>query len=127
MTTETSSESYKPIGDTDEVEYEEFNYDTDSTTLDGFEDDGYGDRKIRPRAVNFADYGYTYEGSDGPFGRSELTFTDLARGEGDLIYGETGDDVIHGMTGNDAIFGGSEHDDLYGEIGTGLPAWWHRY
>jgi Ca2+-binding RTX toxin-like protein len=109
----------KTIGETDDVEYESFNYDVDSTTLDGFVDDGYGGRKIRPRAVTFADYGYSYEDVDNDnTTRDTLTFLDTARGEGDLIYGETGDDIIFGMTGNDLIFGGSEHDDLYGNIGT---------
>jgi Ca2+-binding RTX toxin-like protein len=103
------------------IVYDSFNYDGDATVADGFVDDGYGmdALKIRPRLVNFADYGYFYVDHDGdPGTREVLRFTPDARGEGDLIYGESGDDVIHGMVGNDAIFGGSEHDDLYGEIGS---------
>jgi Ca2+-binding RTX toxin-like protein len=103
------------------VVYESFNYDYDATTSDGFVDDGYNsdDLQIRPRAVNLVDYGYEYADADSdPATRDVLTFLGTARGEGDLIYGESGDDIIHGMTGNDTIFGNSEHDDLYGEIGT---------
>ena len=94
-----------------------FNYDRDATTTDGFLDDGYGtgDLTIRVRAVNLGDYGYAYVDNGG--GRETLEFLATARGEGDLIYGESGDDQIHGMTGDDVIFGNSEHDDLYGEIG----------
>ena len=83
--------------------------------------DGYGDplaEKIRVRAVNLVDYGYQYVDLGGS--QEVLTFLSTARGEGDLIYGETGDDTAHGMTGNDTIFGNSEDDDVYGEIGTDL-------
>ncbi|WP_188859657.1 LEPR-XLL domain-containing protein [Marinobacterium nitratireducens] len=118
-----NGEIYRIVLDTDpetegdQIGYAVFNYDRDATTADGFVDDGYGDAglTIRVRAVDLGDYGYAYAdtGSD----RDTLTFLDTARGEGDLIYGESGDDIIHGMTGDDVIFGNSEHDDLYGEIG----------
>jgi hypothetical protein len=108
--------------ETHEIEgYEFFNYDYDATTANGFVDDGFNGETIMiiPRAVDLNDYGYSYEDSDAdPYTREVLTFTDQVRGEGDLIYGESGDDIIHGMTGNDSIFGNSEHDDIYGEIGT---------
>ncbi len=103
------------------IGYEAFNYDYDATTANGFVDDGYNGEALRiiPRAIDLNDYGYSYADADNdPSTRDVLTFTDEVRGEGDLIYGESGDDVIHGMTGNDAIFGNSEHDDIYGEIGT---------
>jgi Ca2+-binding RTX toxin-like protein len=104
-----------------EIGYASFNYDYDATTADGFVDDGFGGDalQIRPRAVSLADYGYSYQDHDGdPATRDVLTFTALVRGEGDLIYGESGDDVIRGTTGNDVIFGNSGHDDLYGELGS---------
>ena len=111
-------EDINPDPEIFELGYASFSYDYDATTADGFLDDGYdgGSLMILPRAVNFADYGYSYEDSGGS--REVLTFLDTARGEGDLIYGESGDDVIHGMMGADTIFGNSEHDDIYGEIGS---------
>ncbi|NVK42523.1 MAG: hypothetical protein HWE39_14880, partial [Oceanospirillaceae bacterium] len=101
----------------DQIGYAVFNYDQNATTADGFVDDGYGDDNltIRVRAVDLGDYGYEYADTGGD--RDTLTFLATARGEGDLIYGESGDDTIHGMTGDDVIFGNSEHDDLYGEMG----------
>lgn len=108
-------------GTIDDVVYERFNYDRDATTANGFVDDGFGTDAltIRPRAVDSSDYGYEYIDHDGdPSTRERLSFTASARGEGDLIYGESGDDVIHGMSGNDVAFGNSGHDDLHGGIGT---------
>lgn len=108
-------------GDGVDIGYAAYNYDYDATTLDGFVDDGFGDDSLQliPRAVEFSDYGYSYEDHDGDAGTREvLTFSATARGEGDLIFGESGDDTIHGMFGADTIFGNSEHDDLHGEIGT---------
>ncbi len=103
----------------DQVEYAVFNYDRDAVVASGFEDDGFGGQgdelTIRVRAVDLGDYGYSYVG--GGAGRETLEFLATAQGEGDLIYGESGDDLIHGMTGDDVIFGNSEHDDLHGEIG----------
>ena len=100
--------------------YAVYNYDRDAVTADGFNDDGYGafddELTIRVRAVSLGDYGYAYV-DGGPDSREVLSFLATARGEGDLIFGESGDDQIHGMTGDDVIFGNSEHDDLYGEIG----------
>jgi Ca2+-binding RTX toxin-like protein len=109
-----------PVADGDQPGYAVFNYDQDATTASGFQDFGYGgdDLTIRVRAVNLGDYGYGYSDADGdPDTRDTLEFLATARGEGDLIYGESGDDLVHGMTGDDVIFGNSEHDDLHGEIG----------
>ena len=86
--------------------YLQFSYDQDL----GYE--SRGSLRIVPRAVEFLDYGYTYTDLADPF---SLSFD--ARGIGDLMYGESGDDIIHGMTGDDVLFGNSEDDDLYGEAG----------
>ncbi|MEH6585177.1 MAG: LEPR-XLL domain-containing protein [Halioglobus sp.] len=110
-----------PETDGDQLGYAVFNYDQDATSASGFQDFGYGtdDLTIRVRAVDLGDYGYAYADVDNnPETRETLEFLATARGEGDLIYGESGDDAVHGMTGDDVIFGGSEHDDLYGEIGS---------
>ncbi|TXS95200.1 calcium-binding protein [Parahaliea maris] len=108
-----------PVLEGNQLGYAVFNYDRDAVVAYGFQDDGYGaangEITIRVRAVNLGDYGYGYSDQGGE--RETLGFLPSARGEGDLIYGESGDDIVHGMTGDDVIFGNSEHDDLYGEIG----------
>ncbi|MBV1877477.1 MAG: LEPR-XLL domain-containing protein [Pseudomonadales bacterium] len=114
-----------PADEIVEIGYARFAYDYDAITRDGFVDDGFGTAddalSIRARAVSFSDYGYTYIDHDlDPSTRDVLNFLPTARGEGDLIYGESGDDVVHGMTGADTIFGNSEHDNLHGEIGSDM-------
>ncbi|MDF2181792.1 LEPR-XLL domain-containing protein [Neptuniibacter sp. CAU 1671] len=78
--------------------------------------DSEGTPELRPRAVDLLDYGYEV-GYDLATGQFTLDVKADTVGQGDLMFGEDGDDIMRGMKGDDVLFGNAGDDDIYGEQG----------
>ena len=79
-----------------------------SSVIDG----GSGNDRVVVESAETQDYVVLYggTGADALIGSETL-------GEGDALYGDSGNDVIKGRAGKDAIFGDSGSDDVFGGRG----------